>query len=249
MRIQGEKMRIIMMVIGALLIAGLPAIAEEQPKFQIFGGYSFLYMPQEFSANNGDPNLLGVVLESTSGRANHSGWNASLAYNLSRHFALIADTSGHYQSDARNLQLSWGSPDNMNELRIKAKSTTYSFLFGPRVQVLGDKKVSPFVHALLGISRMNRQLTGLHSQSLFSGEIHVPIRQTLTDTGFAFALGGGVDWRCSKRISIRLIQAEYIRTEKEFAYDESFLDPAWTKESLLNGLRVSTGIILNIGKR
>jgi opacity protein-like surface antigen len=238
-----------MMVIVALLIAGLPAVAEEQPKFQIFGGYSFLYMPQEFSANNGDPALFDVVLESASGRANQNGWNASLAYNPSRNFALIADASGHYQSDGRNLQLSWEFPDNRNELRIKAESTAYSFLFGPRVQVLGDKKISPFVHALLGISRMNRRLTGLHAQSLFGGEVRAPVRQSLTDTGFAFALGGGVDWRCSKRISIRLIQAEYIRTEKEFAYDKSFLDPAWTKERMLNGLRVSTGVIFNIGKR
>jgi hypothetical protein len=243
-----KKMRALAIVLVALTIVGIPALAEEQPRVQIFGGYSHLYMPQEFSLNTSQPHA-GSVSGTANAGSSQNGWNASLAYNLTGNLALVADASGHYQSNDRNIQFSGGFPDNMHELSIGAKSTTHSFLFGPRVRILEDKKLSPFVHVLVGVSRMDRKLSGVDAFSGIGGVTITPVKKTLTDTGFALAMGGGLDLRCSERFSVRLIQVDYVREKREFVYDKSLFSTPFTKDSMDNGLRISAGIIFNIGKR
>jgi hypothetical protein len=231
-----------------LTIACMPAMAESQPKVQVFAGYSYLYMSQQFSLNTALPHA-GPLSGTADGGSNQNGWNASLAINLTDYLALVADGSGHYQSSGRNIRFSGGLPDNIHETSLSAKAKTHSFLFGPRVQLFAGKTVRPFVHALFGISRMDRKLTGADAMSGLAGVTVRAIGETLTNTGFTFATGGGVDWRCSRQISVRLIQADYIRTEREIVDDKSFFADPYTKDTMHNGLRISAGIIFNIGKK
>lgn len=63
-----------------LILLPLTAAAQETPKVEIFGGYSYLRV---------DDNLDGVNLH---------GWNASVAGNVNRWFGLVGDFSGHYGS-------------------------------------------------------------------------------------------------------------------------------------------------------
>ena len=65
--------------IAALLLA-LPLIAQAQeaPKVEIFGGYSYL---------RADDNNGGIDLH---------GWNASTAVNINKWVGIVADFSGHY---------------------------------------------------------------------------------------------------------------------------------------------------------
>jgi opacity protein-like surface antigen len=241
-------MRIFAISLAVLVTISLPALAADQPRIEIFGGYSYLYMPQDFSLNTAAPHDMNLS-GNAEGGSSHNGWNASLAYNLTKNLALVADTSGHYQFNGRNIRFSGEFVDNLHSLSINADSKTHSFLFGPRVRILEDKKLSPFVHVLLGVTRMDRELRGVDTMSVFSGVVIRPIRETRTDTGFAFAMGGGVDLRCSDRISVRLIQADYMRSEREVIYDKSLFPDPFTKDSTRNGLRISTGIIINVGKR
>jgi opacity protein-like surface antigen len=72
----------------------------------------------------------------------------------------------------------------------------FSYLFGPRINFRRQRqKAMLFVHALFG---------GLYANG--------PIGRVGNGTAFAMTVGGGVDYKVSPRIAIRLAQAEYLMT-------------------------------------
>jgi hypothetical protein len=247
--IQENAMRTLLALLGIMTIVIMPAAAEEQPRFQIFGGYSYLHTPQELTIN---PLVVDLypMRGSSEGGTNQNGWNVSLAVNLTKNLALVADTSGHYSD--RNIRADLGTSTYNTVIRETAESSTHSFLFGPRISFLADKKINPFGHALFGFSKMNRDLAIRTTDQ--SGGITVTFHDSdsVSDTSFAFAVGGGIDWRCSKLFSIRLLQADYLRAKREFAYKPQFLiglnQVKIARDSMANNFRFSTGIVFNIGK-
>ncbi len=93
---------------------------------------------------------------------------------------------------------------------------TYTFLFGPTFRA-PLTKTSPFVHALFGMAHMS------NSKGIYSS------------TGFAFALGGGVDTNVSKSINWRVVQIDYLMTKLE--------DPTGTGNPRQDNFRLATGIV------
>jgi hypothetical protein len=59
-----------------------PAAAQQTPKVQIFGGYSYLRF---------DSTTIGFAESS-----NMNGWEFSPAYNFTKYLGVVADASGHY---------------------------------------------------------------------------------------------------------------------------------------------------------
>lgn len=57
-----------------VMLAPLPAMSQEVPKAEVFGGYSWA-------------------------GGNFHGWNASVTGNINRRFGIVADFSGHYGSE------------------------------------------------------------------------------------------------------------------------------------------------------
>ncbi len=90
----------------------------------------------------------------------------------------------------------------------------YTYLFGPRFSARSDKATG-FAHVLLG---------GASSR----------IEGTDTGSGFALALGGGVDVNVGKSVAIRVVQADYLP-------DRSF--GSWT-----HNFRLQTGIVFKFGQ-
>ena len=243
-------MRTLSAFIGLMLIAAIPATAEEQPRIQIFGGYSYMNSPQEFSLNPASFDLY-TVKETANGGTHQNGLDVSVAVNLTKNLALVADASTHF-NDRNIVRMEFALPDYTGQIWETAQSTTYSFLFGPQIHFLGAKKIDPFGRALFGISKINRETTITQSYTGIDGRSHVSsLQETLLNTGFAFAIGGGIDWRCSKSYSIRLLQADYLRAKKEFTYAWPFYDGlSWIgKDSMTNNFRISAGIVFNIGRR
>jgi hypothetical protein len=66
----------------------------------------------------------------------------------------------------------------------------HSYLFGPQAQISLPRHFKPFVHVLLGWSR----------ESL----------QSVITRKFSVGVGGGMDYRASDNISLRLIQVDFI---------------------------------------
>jgi hypothetical protein len=220
-------------------IVSLPAWGQEQSKFQIFGGYSYLNTPQQFCVRNQALPPISVVSEN--GGASQNGWNASLAIHVFKSLDFVADAGSNFQHGARDIKFDYGS-GVLNRLQIDATSTTHTLLFGPQIRFPGGKKLRPFGRALFGISKSDRDYSTTSSYQTLPGD--------LTDTGFAFAVGGGVDWRCSRSVSIRLLQADYIRAKKDFAYDWLIFyenNPV-INDRIDNSFRIVAGLVFNIGK-
>lgn len=93
----------------------------------------------------------------------------------------------------------------------------HTFLFGPHV-TLWRKRISPFVHTLFGVTRLRADSGG-------------PV---YADSAFTLAAGGGADLRITRRLSVRLLQADYLR--RRF-FDQN-----------PDHFRVSGGVVLQVGR-
>ncbi|MBI1741304.1 MAG: outer membrane beta-barrel protein [Acidobacteriales bacterium] len=134
---------------------------------------------------------------------NLNGWNASLEGKLLPWVGIVADISGHYGN--RNFFVPVG--DNPN-----ADLSEYNFLFGPRVSV----KVSrfrPFAELLVGAGHISRS-KGISD----------------SDTSFANAVGGGLDYHVFGPVAVRG-QLDWIHT-RFFGNGQ-------------NDVRFSTGVVVH----
>jgi Outer membrane protein beta-barrel domain len=138
-----------------------------------------------------------------------NGWEGSLEGKVVPWVGIVADFSRHY-----------GSQQGVNPAAtcaigvvcspLQENTTVQTFLFGPRVSV-SIGKLRPFAEALFG---------GAHISSNNGGG---------SDTSFATALGGGLDYRIIRPVAWRF-QGDYVQT-RLFGTTQ-------------NNVRLSTGIVL-----
>ncbi len=144
-------------------------------------------------------------------RANTNGWEASLEGKVLPFLGIVADFDSHYGSQnfpAGNVPgpcPSIGCPVSFN-----ANVAEHNFLFGPRVSVPVGK-FRPFAEAMFGVGHVNANAAG-------------------SDTSFATALGGGLDYRLIRLVAWR-IQGDYVET-RFFGTHQ-------------NNVRLSTGIVIH----
>lgn len=115
-----------LLISAALLLLAWPlnAPAQDAPKAEIFGGYSYLRADDSFDD--------GLDLH---------GWNASAAINFTKYAGIVADFSGHY-GDVR-----------LSPTLGKADISAHLFLVGPRFSYRKHERLTPFGHVLLGAAR------------------------------------------------------------------------------------------------
>lgn len=120
-----------LMLFTFLFVASLPTYAQgDYPKFEVFGGYSY------FSADiNVDDPFDNNGVPFFSQREGVHGGAFSGAYNLSRHFGVVADFSYHKKT--------------VEFPTFDVGISTFAYLFGPRVTARGHR-VEGFAHALIG---------------------------------------------------------------------------------------------------
>jgi len=183
------------------LTLALPIIAQAQeaPRVEVFGGYSYLRL-EDNQVDGQDRDL--------------NGYHISGAVNvLKKSIALKGEVSGHFGDISTGI--------------TQTDQTQTLFLFGPQYSIRKFKSIQPFAHALFGVARLK-----IENDAVF-GDI--------SDTGFAFAIGGGVDVKAlSNKLMIRLVQADYVRTKLDF------LSSGDSNSS--NNLRISTGLVVRFGK-
>jgi hypothetical protein len=116
-------------------------------------------------------------------RASVNGWNGSLEGKVFPFVGIVADLSGYYGS--QNFPVSCGSFGT--GCAVSAKANMHSVVFGPRVSVpIG--KFTPFGEALFGVSHISGSATGFSD----------------SNTSFADAFGGGLDYRIVHGLSFRV---------------------------------------------
>jgi hypothetical protein len=143
---------------------------------------------------------------------NMNGGEASLAYNANSWFSGVIDFAGYRTSRLTPLE-----PSDF-------KGNMWTYLFGPRVSYRHLGRITPFAHTLFGIAHATSDTYLLGNQ-----------------TDFAMTVGGGFDYRLSRRLSLRPIQADYLLTRfKEF---DAFAvtDNRFTQ----NNARLSTGVVFH----
>ncbi len=139
-----------------VICLSLPAIAQEAPKAELFGGYSYLRARP------------GEGIDSVGAH----GFNTSLAGNVTRNIGLVAEFSRFAKTETFNLGDLLNQP-GLGTAGAKIRTSTY--LFGPRF-TLRTGSAEPFVHVLLGGTRgsFEASVAGL-SQKFSDNEFAVAV--------------------------------------------------------------------------
>ncbi|HYM75447.1 MAG TPA: hypothetical protein VE377_05655 [Candidatus Dormibacteraeota bacterium] len=141
----------------------------------------------------------------TANRGSLNGWEGSVEGKIFPFVGVVGDVSGHYGSESL---LSCTVPI-LDCIVINSSVSQHNFLFGPRVSV-SVGKFRPFAEAFVGAAHINAQFAG-------------------SDTSFASAVGGGLDYKFGRIFAWRF-QGDYVHTHL-FSISQ-------------NNARVSTGLVL-----
>lgn len=129
---------------------------------------------------------------SGSGRVNTNGWEASFEGKVLPFIGLVADFDSHYGSQNSPLPVvPAGTCPTTGCVVLNGSFTEHNYLFGPRVGI-SVGKVRPFAEAMFGAAHVNTANAG-------------------SDTSFATAIGGGLDYRLIRLVAWRL-QGDYVHT-------------------------------------
>jgi hypothetical protein len=145
-------------------------------------------------------NLIAAV-----GNPNLHGWEASVEGKVAPFVGIVGDVSGHYGSQS----LTEVTPEG--PLNINVTGHEQEYLFGPRLSV-PLSKFAPFGEVMVGVAHIH-----------MGGTLPSP-----SNTSFAYALGGGLDYRLFGPIAAR-VEGDYLRTK--------FFD------STQRNLRLSAGVV------
>ena len=128
------------------------------------------------------------LLRTTVTSPNLHGWEASVEGKIFPFIGIVADVSGHYGSQSFT-ELTPNGPLNIN-----VTGHEQEYLVGPRLSVPVGK-FTPFAEALVGAAH-------IHTGGTLPGP---------SNTSFATALGGGLNYRLFGPIAAR-VEGDYLRT-------------------------------------
>lgn len=203
--------------------AAVSASAQPQPvsdykKTEFFVGYSNGQVDTGIDSGNS-------AVDFFRDRESFNGVNASGVYNFSRFLGAKADFSATYNNKSFS-----GDTGGAN-VSFKNNNSLYNFLGGIQVKDNANEGVfKPFAHALVGVG---------HARAKFKDYTCTPTTgvcptvvvpdTTFSETGFAAAIGGGIDVRLNNRIQVRAIQVDW--------------NPVRIDGSTQNNLRLGAGIV------
>jgi opacity protein-like surface antigen len=178
-----------------LMYSGASAFAQsvtqdDYPKFEFFAGYSAL----------GEANSRGISFGPTASiSANYAtptGFETSIARNVSKRFGIKGDFSAHLSNESGRGTFTACTPTCTPVTQdFKLKTRLYNFLAGPELKARNSTRLTPFLFALAGVA---------HTSATFTTTTPALSAQfKKSDNSFAMALGGGLDIRATKRMSFR----------------------------------------------
>jgi opacity protein-like surface antigen len=186
-------MRLFLWTILIALLIPCHAFAQEAGpvfyKFEVFGGFldagEFPYSDFKFT---------GFNLQGDFGT--HHGLEFSVKRNLNQRLGIKGDFSAHFLSYSGPVGVCLQTPCIPIQQPAQLNPRMFDFLAGPEVRLGNTRwRVSPFTYAMAGIA--HGTATFKTSGSAFN------LSQSISETGFAMALGGGVDVRLARRFSVR----------------------------------------------
>jgi hypothetical protein len=211
------------------LLFALVAAAQDVPKFETFLGYTYVRANQ-FNQNTG--------LGKTIGGFDMNGGSGQFIYNFNNSISAVADI---------------GAVTKQNVGIINADNTTAFYLFGPRVSYRNHSRFTPYAQIVFGgatrtVSRQLDVLTGsnipvfpgVSPPDLFPGaNTHITAQVSASQTAFAMAVGGGLDWKIGKHFSFRPVSVDYVLTR--------FPSILTGNNQNQNSIRASAGVVFTFG--
>jgi opacity protein-like surface antigen len=190
-------------------------------KIEVFGGYAankFFY-----TESGGDNPVANAASLFDFGWDRHSGFETSIARNFNRYLGVKADFPLYSSHTQGNTTLG---------MTFKVPEKAAYFMAGPELKMRNRSRWTPFVHALFG---------GVHSwANLIVALPDDPIttfRQSHSRTGFGMAFGGGLDYRLTRRVSLRAMTD----------YSATFLgNPDIEESGKQNNTRFAMGLLFRL---
>jgi len=207
-------------VFGIVLLFGTVAFAQDYPKFETSPGFMFIRTSGQLS-NTFVVN--GQVITSVKS-LNCAGGGGTLAYNVSSVVGIAADLGG-----CKIFSNAYGLGNTVD-------GNMFTYLFGPRFTYRSGSKVEPFFEVNFGGTRIS-----LSCKSSASSCLSAAGSNTYSKNAFAMTVGGGFQIKASKKVSIRLIQAEYLYTR----FGNNCAQTACSFNNNQNSFRLKSGIVLN----
>jgi hypothetical protein len=157
-----------------------------------------------YSFENASSSALDLIPPQSLSRPNLQGWEASLEGKVLPAMGIVADFSGHYGSRGYTITVPVGS----GPVNPKVTGHEEEVLFGPRFSY-SVRKFRPFAETEFGVAHMNTDTFG-------------------SNTSFALAIGGGLDYRLNRLVAWRFEG-----------------DGVWTRffHTSQGDVRLSTGIV------
>jgi hypothetical protein len=240
-------MKKLLLIAGIMLTVTGLALAEDFPKWEVFGGYSLL-KTSLINTNNFMNYLQGpgyISLLSGSNPNYISGIEVSATRNLNPWLGIEGSFTGHFGTF--EFDGSSGSTDSLDAINQtwsgKADYRRYTALFGPQFSFRKNSCVRPFAHALFGFSKMtakNLSFSSIETEDYPEDNDHWTYARDFSGNikggaNFAMALGGGLDVKAGKHASIRLVQLDYLPT-----YNDMEGSSRYTFKVTQNGVLDST---------
>lgn len=205
-------------LLGAVLLLGLAAWAQEFPKAELGVDYSYVRYAPSAALTNG-----------------HSlnGAGGTIVYNINQYLGIKADLQG-YGSTTSTFNLA-RFPNAFPRGGVAAvNGNLFTYLFGPQLK-FRTPKVQPFAHLLVGGAHSN--VYGNLYRLCQNNTLVCNFQAAPSGNAFAFLFGGGVDIPVSKLISIRPGTVDYLLTNFSNRFNNSNQ----------NNFRYSAGINFNFG--
>src|SRR5262249_12427986 len=128
-----------------------------------------------------------------------NGGIGTFGWNFTPHFALEAEIGGYHNGNINNHEFD---------------TTTFSYLFGPRISMHRARTVDPYIHGLFAGQEAS---TSICCQVVRSGGVTTTTNNRISrdQNNFAMAAGGGLDIKIARSILVRPIQLDYYLTRFE----------------------------------
>lgn len=191
------------------------------PRAELAVGYTYASLDQNIGFGS-------------AGRLNGHGFNTGLSVSINRRFGVEANYAGIF-----NGQITALAGGGVSSASV-ATETHQTFVAGPRVN-FGTGGVGAFVHGLLGVDHQTITAASGVVSPLFTSASAT----ALSDSAFATALGGGLEFGTGKRVGM-VTGADYLLTRHGLP---SIVAQAIgvSGTATQNNFRVSVGVVFHFG--
>jgi hypothetical protein len=177
-------------------ITGPGLCAQDAPKLEFFGGYSYFGLPKDSGS--------GLTA------AHLNGWNAAVKLNLRKRVGIVADFGGNY-GERRMTPTQYQPRDTK-----PGDYRQHTFLFGPEVRIIDRARLSVNLRVLIGAAYIDTLVLPLREPFQPPPPLIGPPQPPVTkfqvgwEKPFTGAIGGSVDYRISEHVRYRIVQPELI---------------------------------------